>query len=289
MMGDRSTEYRRSARSLQSGESGVCGAGQAGDVRRAGGAAPMITRLTSGALFAAVLAACLAASGPSAAQETAIDRELFSRGLVLYVDNCAVCHGENGDGRGPLATGFTPRPRNLTIGVFKFSSTEAGEFVARADLFETIRNGVEGSYGRTMPRFDHLSEDDLAALAEVVRVASDAPRFGVPLVPPPRPETADIAGGETLYRELNCVGCHGENGDGSDVLADNLFDSEGLSIRPADFRVGQFKGGNEPEDIWMRLYTGMDGTPMPTFGGSASGEDLWALVEYVLNFSNSGS
>ncbi len=240
-------------------------------------------------MIAMTFAFGLTGGGPAAAQDVEIDRELFSTGMALYIDNCAVCHGENGDGKGSLASGFSPRPRDLTVGVFKFRSTEVGEFATKEDLFATIRNGIKGSYGQTMPQFRHLTDDDLTALAEVIRVASDAPGFGTAIVPPPRPVNADVARGEVLFQEFNCVGCHGEKGDGRGVLAAGLVDSDGLSIMPADLRVGQFKGGNEPEHIWMRLYTGIDGTPMPNFGRNTPGEDLWALVEYVLTFSNSGS
>ncbi len=232
--------------------------------------------------------ALVAGNGPSMAQE-AVDRELFSYGMELYLENCAVCHGENGDGKGPLASGFAPRPRDFTTGVFKFKSSEPGVFPAQTDLFDTILHGVEGSYGSMMPRFEHLDIEDLIALTEVIRVAAGTPSYGDLVVAPPRPEPADLTRGAALYGELGCADCHGETGDGRGVLSTELTDAEGLKILPADFRTGQFKGGSDPEEIWMRLYTGMEGTPMPSFARNASGEDLWALVEYVLTFSDDGS
>lgn len=35
------------------------------------------------------------------------------RGQALYLNNCAICHGEQGDGRGPRAYFINPKPRNF--------------------------------------------------------------------------------------------------------------------------------------------------------------------------------
>lgn len=40
----------------------------------------------------------------------------LSRGKVLYDAHCASCHGVQGDGNGPQAGSFTPRPTNFTSG-----------------------------------------------------------------------------------------------------------------------------------------------------------------------------
>jgi len=231
------------------------------------------------------LAAALFSGSLSMADDGAIDPDLFSQGLVLYNENCAICHGENGDGTGPLASGFTPRPADLTGGVFKIRSTETGSFPTQADLEKTIRNGIVGSYGRSMPPFDNFDEDELRALIEVVRAAAGGPSFGVEVAVAPPPDSIDLGLGAKLYQDLNCIECHGENGDGDGRMAAELVDAAGNKIRPADFRTGQYKGGNQPSDIWMRLYTGLDGTPMQSFGRGSSGDELWALVEYIRQFS----
>jgi hypothetical protein len=51
-----------------------------------------------------------------------------------------------------------------------------------------------------------------------------------------------------------------------------------------------FNGGGTVEDIYRRLRTGLDGTPMPTFSdvvdaGVITDEDLWALAHYVRSLS----
>ncbi|MEL6520848.1 MAG: c-type cytochrome [Pseudomonadota bacterium] len=220
------------------------------------------------------------------AQAFDVDPALFGRGLELYQENCAVCHGADGDGRGPLASGFTPRPRDFTLGVFKIQSTDIGDYPSRSDIQKVIRNGIQGSFGQTMPAFEALSEQDLAALSEVIRFAAAIEEFGEPMAVTPRPAVPDLARGAAVYEELDCAACHGVNGDGNGPVADTLKDASGMPIRPADFRVGQFKGGNAPEEIWTRIYTGLGGTPMPSFGFNTSSDDMWAVTEYVMSFSS---
>src|SRR6185503_12710661 len=49
-------------------------------------------------------------------------------------------------------------------------------------------------------------------------------------------------------------------------------------------------GGGTVEDIYRRLRTGLDGTPMPTFndmivGGQLTDDQLWNLAHYVRSLS----
>ena len=228
----------------------------------------------------------LASNEVDSAELATADPTLIAEGTALYQENCAICHGAEGDGNGPLATGFTPRPRNFLSGSFKFRSTGVGEAPAREDLLKTIKFGIHGSYGQSMPAFDYLTERELSALSEVIRMVAGIQEFGVAITPPARPARADIEKGKVLFQELQCAGCHGETGNGQGDQAATLTDENGHSIKPADFRTGQFKGGNEPEDIWMRIYAGVNGTPMPAFGRNSSAADIWAVTEYVIQFGD---
>ena len=232
------------------------------------------------------LAGTLAASLGVSADGVNVDRSLISKGVTLYQENCSVCHGENGDGAGPLASGFSSTPRNLTTGIFKLRSTGIGQHPTKQDLSRTIQQGITGSYGASMPGFEELSENDLDALIEVIRYLAGIDAFGTAIVVPPRPKTADVQRGEALYAKLNCISCHGEKGDGQGDLAPGLKDATGNHIQAANFRVGAFKGGNTPEDVWMRITTGLAGTPMPAFGNNNAPEDIWALTEYILKFKS---
>ena len=39
-------------------------------------------------------------------------------GKQIFVDKCAPCHGEKGDGKGPMASTFDPKPGNFCDPVF---------------------------------------------------------------------------------------------------------------------------------------------------------------------------
>jgi len=39
--------------------------------------------------------------------------ESLAKGKALYSENCAICHGDSGDGKGPAAAGMSPPPANF--------------------------------------------------------------------------------------------------------------------------------------------------------------------------------
>ena len=79
----------------------------------------------------------------------------LSRGAALYAENCASCHGANGNGRGPAAQGIDPPPIDFT------DRTRARERSLFA-LYQVIEQGLEGT---AMPGFAHLPPEDRWALA----------------------------------------------------------------------------------------------------------------------------
>jgi mono/diheme cytochrome c family protein len=85
-----------------------------------------------GVLFCAGIAYALAAHGKAVAEEPA--GELSGRDL--YVRHCAVCHGLDGTGQGPLAQAMKAVPADLT----QIATKHAGEF-QDAKVRDVIRNG----------------------------------------------------------------------------------------------------------------------------------------------------
>jgi high-affinity iron transporter len=78
-----------------------------------------------------------------------------ARAASLYVQQCAACHGPNGQGNGPLAVSLNPPP-------IAFTDTERAARRSPFALYEVISQGLQGT---AMTSFSSLSEEDRWALA----------------------------------------------------------------------------------------------------------------------------
>ena len=75
------------------------------------------------------------------------EAESLERGKELFVTNCTVCHGENGDGKGPAALSLTPPPAN-------FLEKKHSAMYGPGEKYWIIGNGT----GKTgMPPFPQLT------------------------------------------------------------------------------------------------------------------------------------
>lgn len=124
---------------------------------------------------------------------------------------------------------------------------------------------------------------------------------------------ASVARGRELYfgEVAGCVKCHGATGQGDGQTADfddwtkeldptnpdalaAYRDAGALAprtIRPRNFRLGVYRGGSRPEDLFRRVRYGIDGTPMPEAFvkpqeapqgvQGLTARDIWSLVDYV--------
>jgi cytochrome c oxidase cbb3-type subunit I/II len=210
-----------------------------------------------------------------------------ARGRRVYARRCVGCHGEKGDGNGPAATFLDPRPRDFTLGAFKFRSTPSGSLPTDGDLYRTLTRGVRWT---AMPTWHELPEKDRIAVIAFIKTLSprwqdERPEPAIPIGEPPRATPELLARGKALYTQAKCWECHGDGGKGDGPSAAQLEDDLGFPIRPADFTRGQFKGGSDVRDIFRAMTTGLDGTPMPSFADAMKEDERWALSYYVLSFS----
>ena len=222
--------------------------------------------------------------------------EWIAYGREVYERRCVGCHGVNGDGNGPAATFlYRQRPRNFTLGVFKFRSTKE-PLPTDGDLLRTITRGVRGT---AMPAWYELPLTDRLAVIQYIKYELAVDRSDPkkpyayfveeppgPLLyigKPPVPSAALVAHGKEVWQQAKCWECHGDSGKGDGDKAAGLKDDFGFPIRPTDLTRGQFKSGPAVEDIFRTLSTGLSGTPMPSFRDSLSDEDRCALAYYVLS------
>jgi mono/diheme cytochrome c family protein len=208
-----------------------------------------------------------------------------SAGRAIYLRECGACHGERGDGQSVAAAFLEPRPRNFLNGLFKLRTTPTGEAPRTDDVLSTIEKGIPGS---SMPSFAFLSVDEREKLAAYVLGLGDLleqPEPAAVPAPTSRTETSaeTIARGRKIYEEQQCGACHGAKGKGDGASAKSLRDSEGRPIPVRDFTTGLFRGGQRPIDLYYRFTTGMDGSPMPSFGDLLDDAERWALVDYIMS------
>jgi len=255
------------------------------------------------------------------------DRLTLQVGHRVYVRQCAGCHGTTGDGKGPAGAFLNPPPRDYRNGVFKFTSTPRGSKPRREDLRRILKYGAKGT---SMPAFRFLADDEAEAVLDYVQVLSARGQLEIDLIreatdeldedddfdpetvaefvqdisdswdraeselvrpltvdPPRTAET--IHQGAVAFAEFSCVKCHGSNARGS-KSADVGQDIWGRTAYPANLAMGMLHGGRRPVDIYRRIYSGINGTPMPSSKdpNTAVGETpeqrsdrIWHLVHFI--------
>jgi mono/diheme cytochrome c family protein len=205
-------------------------------------------------------------------------------GRQLYFRYCWGCHGFRGDGNGENAPYLNILPRNFVAATFKCRSTPTGTLPTDDDLFNSIARGFFTTY---MPSWITLTNQQRADLVAFIKTFS--PRWakekpGEPIKVPEEPAlTVDsIKRGAALFQKLECWKCHGQEGRGDGPSAATLTDSNDQPIRPYNFAAGtRFKCGQTNHDLYKIFMTGLDGTPMPSFGDVIKPEEAWDLVHYL--------
>ena len=220
-----------------------------------------------------------------------------TKGKAVYVKWCAGCHGDGGAGDGPSAAHMLPRPRNFTGAIYKIRSTASGQLPTDADLMRAIDEGLPGS---AMPAWKgRLSDGERRDVVAYIKTFSaffaDTSQHVAVLKFSGEPGGATgavaLETGRQFYDSIGCRKCHGDQGRGDGPSAPTLKDDAGFPIFAADLHQSwRFRGGGSAADIYHRLRTGLDGTPMPSFSDLIdqkflTDEQLWRLAQYVRSLS----
>lgn len=176
--------------------------------------------------------------------------EYVSRsGKVLFSDNCAACHGQNGIG--------TTDKQGLFAPILNDDDWLYGGTIEQ--IFESIANGRQGMM---MAHKTSLSAQEIDALASAVAQ-------GNPTSTP-------------LFTEKGCVACHGADGKGMQAMGSaNLADKVWrFSGTPEGIKYTITHGVNDAGDKETRNAV------MPNFSaaGKLSQSDIKKLAVYVFKF-----
>ena len=204
-------------------------------------------------------------------------------GYALYISQCASCHGTTGKGDGPGMNSptFGTLPRDLSLGQYRFVSTQSG-IAHDADLRHVVVNGLPSS---GMPAFQMLSDRQIDSLVGVLNhMWKDRPDPGprVAMTPAPRASAALSAAGKVLYAD-NCAMCHGDTGAGDGPAAEGIEDFPGHLLPPANLLGGGLKAGSSPMQLYYRVAAGIsagDTMLMPPFD-YLTPEEIWSIVVYL--------
>lgn len=170
-------------------------------------------------------------------------------GRLLFLRECAPCHGEQARGDGPDAPTFLPKPRNLRDGVL-------GRYDA-ATLARTIRDGAALPLALDPVKLQERAGDVEDIVAHVQRL--------------PDVDWRLVERGEEIYVD-RCELCHGPTGQPPANTPAGMH-------RPQDLSSPVFQRSLDDEDLRTVVGHGRHG--MPAIPALRQPDDARALVAYV--------
>ena len=230
------------------------------------------------------------AESPAQTATDNLPEDSVAAGKKIYEKRCISCHGVEGDGDGPAADRFQPKPRSFKKGEFKYRTTPRGSLPTDDDLFKVVTNGLPGT---GMPDWaDVLSEKQRRQVIEYIKTFSGKwekqtePLHPIQIGEPIPPSEESIKKGKEMFTTLGCMLCHGMEGRGDGPTALSLKNHRGDPVYPRNLTKNWlFRGGGEAKDIYTRVNTGLNGTPMPSFAKRLDNEKSWNLANYVRSLS----
>ena len=179
-------------------------------------------------------------------------------GAMLYAQNCAACHGENGKG------GI-----GVPLSLASFQASVDNQYLKRS-----IRLGRPG---RVMPAFTQLEEVEVDAIILHLRswYKGKIPQYGKQSI------QGDAKHGAVLYQQ-NCAACHGKDAEGGHGTGVTLSRPRDLPIIAPSLHNPGFLTAASDAMIKSTLVTGRKGTPMVAFGKHGlKDSDLNDIVAFI--------
>lgn len=175
----------------------------------------------------------------------------FTQGEVLYLRQCADCHGWTGRGEGPLATVLEKKPPNLR-------QSEVFTQYSEAELIAWILHGKELAVSVDLATLPHTETEATALLVHLKRLPTLA--------------WQEVKAGEKVYDSL-CVACHGVHGRGDGRAA------VALSVPPRDLTNPSYQSQVSDTELLRIVSEGKGG--MPGAADVLSSQELHAVITFL--------
>ena len=236
-----------------------------------------------------------------------------------YLNFCASCHGDSGDGLGKAARFLYPKPRSLTDHPLQYS-TNINRVASREDIEHVIRKGIpNGSMGGWSTLTDLQIDTLVSDVLEFRRYGAVKRYFDLLVttgdLQEPNPQkltnqqkdelskyvqretqsdeqwqfSLSVPGenaltlGRQLYFQQNCHKCHGKDGRGSYGI--DLIGEYGFPTFARDLVFEPYKHGASATDIARVIKLGINGTKMPA-SVTLDDKQLANLTRYVISLQD---
>ena len=128
--------------------------------KQSAGSLPRLSLKFCAALFVTMVGLVFAVSSSLSADQEQ-NAEQLEHGRIVYSEQCASCHGQEGKGDGSAARFLDPKPRDFTTAEWKYAGGGTVEEIAGV-----IIEGIDDS--AMTPFSDVLSEEQIKAVAAYV-------------------------------------------------------------------------------------------------------------------------
>jgi mono/diheme cytochrome c family protein len=181
-------------------------------------------------------------------------------GEKIYMENCAICHGDSGNADTRAAGSLRPPPRN-------FTTLTAAMELSRQRMINSVTNGRPGT--AMMPHKDRLSPREIEAVVDFIRG-----NFMQSPEPARKQELAKHSAGQKIYAK-NCSVCHGDNGQTA------FWAKSGLNPQPRNFTTAKARKELTRERMIHSVTNGRPGTAMMPHKKRLTSKQIEQVVDYI--------
>jgi mono/diheme cytochrome c family protein len=207
--------------------------------------------------------------------QMALRQDFVADAAVIYVENCALCHGAAGEGIG-ATPGLDSEAMRSADFDYLFKTIARGRYDTMMSAWHVDEGGILNDYQVeelvALIRYVEWSQvRELAAMQGLI-----PPTLPIPAVEQDfldevaalGPDGDQWAKGMALYAS-NCTVCHGVNGEGSEL---------GAALNTPELRV------READELARIIGEGVPGTAMAGWKHSLSSEEIASLVSFLSNW-----